>query len=144
MNTSSLALLSSLPINAFIRSAVPYIRPRSKHADIYSTLFPENNPSQVFQSTIRDLIFLCVDTGQFIVIDWDDGSEANPELGLAAMKPGLRIASWKTHARPGKDLTSIGRFIKVSEEYSSLLPQLTTVRNGLRSGHGRTWLNWSD
>jgi len=91
------------------------MRTKNTHRGIYSILFPQNEPRPA-EHNLRDLIFLCVDTGHLLVVDWQDAREADPHSGIRGLNAGLHLATWETQARPGKDLTSIGRFIKVSEE----------------------------
>lgn len=61
---------------------------------------------------------LCTtDSGELVVVDWDGGRVAQPANEIPAVKPGLRVVTTIRQARPGKDVCSLGRFIRVSEEY---------------------------
>lgn len=64
----------------------------------------------------RNIILCTADSGEIVVIDWDDGRDADVERYSHAIKPGLRPANIIRHSKPGKDTTLLGRFIKVSEE----------------------------
>lgn len=73
-------------------------------------------------------------------MDWDLGRKAVPQEGRPALKPGLRACKKIRQARPGKDTSSLGRFIKLSEEYRFILPKVNLVPNGWLLEHGRICL----
>jgi hypothetical protein len=74
-----------------------------------------------------------------VVIDWDLGRDAIVEIGYPALKPGLQAVNSIREAKPGKDTTSLGRFIKVSPEYFSSTAKINLVHVGWRSEHGRIY-----
>jgi hypothetical protein len=65
----------------------------------------------------RDIILCTLDSGNLVIVDWDLGIEPGSGSGGDSCLPGLRIANIIRLANPGKDVKSLGRFIKVSEEY---------------------------
>ena len=121
LSATSFALESTIPFDATIRAALPYRRPRKETLDLSESIFSNNGPPpEPSQSNARDIILCTTDTGEFVIVDWDPGCP--PEArghAFPALKPGLRVANVLREARPGKDTTSLGRFIKLSEEYSS-------------------------
>ena len=114
-------LESSIPFDCTIRAAVPYFRPREADQDFSSHIVSEIDPAtdKPVEPTLRDVILCTTDSGELIVVDWDLGQEAKVEETLSALRPGLRVSNIITQAKPGKDMTSLGRFIKVSREYVS-------------------------
>ena len=79
-----------------------------------------NAPSNSLKHLLRDIILCTTDTGELVAVDWDLGRDAIPEEGRPALNPGLRAVSRIRQSRPGKDTNSLGRFIKLSDEYVSL------------------------
>jgi hypothetical protein len=65
-----------------------------------------------------DLILCVVDTGELMVIDWMH-DPFNDDTGEAWCDPGLRITRILQLAKPGKDTSTLGRFIRISDEYPS-------------------------
>ena len=114
-------LESSIPFDCTIRAAVPYFRPRKVSEDFSTRIFSEIAPvvEKSVEPALRDVILCTTDSGELIVVDWDLGQEAKVEETLSALRAGLRISNIITQAKPGKDMASLGRFIKVSPEYVS-------------------------
>ena len=84
----------------------------------------------------RDSILLATDTGKLVVVDWDVGGPR--QNGGLTFKPGLRqrtVVDIDYRSRRPPD--SLGKFIKISEEYSlNVFVVLNIVLNGLRSALG--------
>ena len=114
-------LESSIPFDCTIRAAVPYFRPCKVSEDFSTRIVSEITPEaeKSVEPVLRDVILCTTDSGELIVVDWDLGQEAKVEETLSALRPGLRASNIITQARSGKDMTSLGRFIKVGPEYVS-------------------------
>jgi hypothetical protein len=107
---------SYLPFNGTIRSAAPYVRSRRDTSiDIFSKIGFSTTSEPAIDER-RDIILCTADSGELIIVDWDVGRDADEEAFSHAMRPGLRAVNAIRHSKPGKDTTSLGRFIKVSEE----------------------------
>jgi hypothetical protein len=80
----------------------------------------------------RDSLLLVTNTGKLVVIDWDVGGPR--EDGGLTFKPGLRQRTvFDIDYRSGGTPNSLGKFIKVSEEYSlKVFVALDIVLNGLQ------------
>src|SRR5277367_4656217 len=126
MSAISFTLESSFPFDCTIRSAVPYFRPRIDATDVSDDIFAKiNAPKNSTKQLLRDIILCTTDTGELVVVDWDLGRDAIPEV-RPALGPGLRAVNRIRQSRPGKDTNSLGRFIKLSKECVSLFQiQLT-------------------
>jgi hypothetical protein len=98
---------------------MPYSRARKDTTDLSDDIFAKINASKDSEEqNLRDIILCTTDTGEIVVVDWDLGRDAIPEV-RPALSPGLRAVNRITQSRPGKDTNSLGRFIKLSEEYFS-------------------------
>lgn len=106
-------LESYLPFDCTIRAAAALTRATPEHGDFESTIFPA---SPTFETHEKDLVLCTTDSGELVVVDWDAGRIAQPASEIPAVKPGLRVVTTIRQARPGKDVCSLGRFIRVSEE----------------------------
>jgi hypothetical protein len=63
----------------------------------------------------RDSILVATESGDLIVVNWHNGE--SPTDGGLVFKPGLRHRNmWPIASPPGSTSTSLGKFIKVSEE----------------------------
>ena len=118
LTSSSFVLESSIPFDCTIRAAVPYFRPRKVSEDFSTCIVSEivSMAEKLVEPVLRDVILCTTDSGELVVVDWDLGQEAKAEETLAALWPGLRVSNTMTQAKCGKDMTSLGRFIKVSPE----------------------------
>lgn len=88
----------------------------------------------------RDSILLVTDTGKLVVVDWDVGGPRqtrNLAKGLS-FKSGLRQRTVvDIDYRSNRPSNSLGKFIKVSDEYSlNVFVVLNIVLNGLRFALG--------
>jgi hypothetical protein len=106
-------LESYLPFDCTIRAAAPLSRSTPEHGDFESTIFPS---SPTLDTHGKDLVLCTTDSGELVVVDWDGGRIAQPASETPSVKPGLRVVKTIRQARPGKDVCSLGRFIRVSEE----------------------------
>jgi len=124
-------LQSYLPFDCTIRSAAPFSRALSDHTDFEAKVFPPASPTSFAESQRKkDLVLCTTDSGELVVVDWDAGRNAIPASGIPAIKPGLRVVQTIRQARPGKDVCSLGRFIRVSQEYPPPSPKSPAGRSG--------------
>jgi len=129
-------LQSYLPFDCTIRSAAPFSRAQSDHTDFEATVFAPASPTSFVDSQRKNDLVLCTtDSGELVVVDWDAGRNAIPANGTPAIKPGLRVVKAIRQARPGKDVCSLGRFIRVSQEYPP--PELPQPRGAPGGPRGR-------
>ena len=109
----------SLPIRGAIRAAVPYSRPRDqKHGptdNIFSRIAQSTSEGEFEQQRSTDLILCTVDTGELLVVEWIYARTS--DTGELWSNPGLFVTRVIRQARPGKDTSALGRFIRVSKEY---------------------------
>ena len=117
---SLLTLESTLPFNGTIRSAVPYNRSRilsNAWDDFSKVICSTSEPTSMSDNEprSRDVILCTLDTGILAVVDWDLGVES--DSGGDSWLPGLRVANTIRLADVGRDVNSLGHFIKVSVEY---------------------------
>lgn len=109
----------SLPIRGAIRAAVPYSRPRDQKYgptdNIFSRIAQSTSEGESEQQRSTDLILCAVDTGELFVVEWMHAPTS--DTGERWSNPGLFVTRVIRQARPGKDTSTLGRFIKVSEEY---------------------------
>lgn len=99
-----------------MRCAVPFIRTRKDPVDELDNILLKQSSSQP-EPQSRDSILLVTESGYLLVVNWDTGG---PRMdGGLVFKPGLRQRN-AVHIdyRPGGTPASLGKFIKVSEEYS--------------------------
>ena len=115
---TSFVLECSLPIRGAIRAAVAYSRPRDGRQDhannIFSRIAQATSEEGVDQQQSTDLILCTVDTGELMVVEWINTPQI--ERDDLWSNPGLCVTRVIRQARPGKDTSAPGRFLKVSEE----------------------------
>ena len=117
-------LQSYLPFDCTIRSAASFSRALSDHTDFEAEVFHPASPTSLGPQGKTDLVLCTTDSGELVVVDWSAGCNTIPASGIPAIKPGLRVVKTIRQARPGKDVCSLGRFIRVSHEFYPLPPLL--------------------